>query len=195
MSLTPEQKAAVSTWIAAGDNLSTVQKKLSEQFKIALTYRDVRFLVDDLNLELKDPAPKVDASDVTKAAAPAPRPTTPAPEKKGMLDKLKEKVGLGSGGNDDEDELPNEDFPEEEALPEAPPADAGNVTIDIDRLVRPGAVISGSVTFSDGVSGKWALDQYGRLMLDTGQPGYKPTAPDVQAFQQQLQLALQRQGY
>ena len=195
MTLTPEQKAAVSAWIAAGDNLSTVQKKLSEQFKLALTYRDVRFLVDDLNLELKDPAPKVDASDVTKAAAPAPRLAPPAPEKKGMLDKLKEKVGLGGSCNDDEDELPNEDYPEEEPLPEAPPAGASNVTIDIDRLVRPGAVISGSVTFSDGVSGKWALDQYGRLMLDTGQPGYKPTAPDVQAFQQQLQLALQRQGY
>lgn len=195
MSLTPEQKAAVSSWIAAGDNLSTVQKKLSEQFKIALTYRDVRFLVDDLNLELKDPAPKVDASDVTKAAPAAPRPAAPAPEKKGMLDKLKEKVGLGGSGHDDEDELPNEDFPEEEPLPEAPPAGPGGVTIEVDRLVRPGAVISGTVTFSDGVSGKWALDQYGRLMLDTGQPGYKPSAPDVQEFQRELQTALQRQGY
>ena len=196
MTLTPEQKAAVSSWVAAGDNLSTVQKKLSEQFKLALTYRDVRFLVDDLNLDLKDPAPKVDASDVSKTPVPPPPPArAPLPDKKGMFDKLKEKVGLGSGGNDDEDELPNEDYPEEESLPDAPPAGAGGVTIDIDRLVRPGAVISGSVTFSDGVSGKWALDQYGRLMLDTGQPGYKPSAPDVQAFQQQLQLALQRQGY
>ena len=196
MTLTPEQKAAVSSWVAAGDNLSTVQKKLSEQFKLALTYRDVRFLVDDLNLELKDTSPKVDASDVSKTPVPPPPPArAPLPDKKGMFDKLKEKVGLGSGGNDDEDELPNEDYPEEEPLPDAPPAGAGGVTIDIDRLVRPGAVISGSVTFSDGVSGKWALDQYGRLMLDTGQPGYKPSAPDVQAFQQQLQLALQRQGY
>ena len=45
MSLTPEQKQAVSDWIAAGDNLSAVQKKLSEQFKVSMTYRDVRFLV------------------------------------------------------------------------------------------------------------------------------------------------------
>ena len=56
MSLTPEQKTAVSAWVAAGDNLSAVQKKLIEQFKVSLTYRDVRFLVDDLNLELTDPA-------------------------------------------------------------------------------------------------------------------------------------------
>lgn len=196
MTLTPEQKAAVAAWIAAGDNLSAVQKKLVEQFKLSLTYRDVRFLVDDLELELKDPAPKVDTSDVTKAPA---RPAAPtAPEKKSMLDTLKEKVGLGGGGDapaDDEDELPAEDFADEAALPPEAPAGAGGVTIDIDRITRPGTVVSGSVTFSDGVSGKWALDQYGRLMLDTGQPGYKPSAPDVQAFQRELQTQLARHGF
>ena len=70
MSLSLEQKQAVAAWIAAGDNLSAVQQKLADEFKVSLTYRDVRFLVDDLNLELKDPAPKVDASDVSKAPAP-----------------------------------------------------------------------------------------------------------------------------
>ncbi|HRI82819.1 MAG TPA: hypothetical protein PLF88_10310, partial [Opitutaceae bacterium] len=72
MTLTPEQKAAVATWVAAGANLSLVQKRLADEFKIALTYRDVRFLVDDLDLALKDPAPKVDTSDVSKPAAPTP---------------------------------------------------------------------------------------------------------------------------
>src|SRR4051812_7201471 len=100
MQLTPEQKQAVASWVAAGDNLSAVQKKLADHFKISMTYRDVRFLVDDLNLALKDAAPKVDASDVTKAAAAK----TPAaareagPEKKGFLDKAKEKLGLGKSG-------------------------------------------------------------------------------------------------
>src|SRR5436305_4633824 len=91
MTLSPEQKQAVTSWIAAGDNLSTVQKKLSEQFKLSLTYRDVRFLVDDLNLELKDAAPKVDTSDVSKTAAPA---KAAAGEKKGFFDKAKERLGL-----------------------------------------------------------------------------------------------------
>ena len=68
--LTPEQKAAVASWVQAGDNLSAVQRKLAEQFKVNLTYRDVRFLVDDLDLALKDPAPKVDTTDVSKAPAP-----------------------------------------------------------------------------------------------------------------------------
>lgn len=199
MTLTPEQKAAVSSWVAAGDNLSAVQKKLQEQFKLSLTYRDVRFLVDDLELELKDPAPKVDTTDVTKAAQAARAPASAPAAKKSMLDQLKEKVGLGAAGDDtpqhadDEDELPAEEFPEEE-MPAAP-AGAGRVTVELDRIVRPGFAMSGTVTFSDGVSGKWALDQYGRLMLDTGQPGYKPSTPDVQAFQRELSAQLQRQGY
>src|SRR5215213_9990573 len=98
MNLTPEQKQAVSAWVAAGDNLSALQKKLSEQFQISMTYRDVRFLVDDLNLELKDATPKVDASDVTKAASgktpPAAAARTDGTEKKGFFDKAKEKLGL-----------------------------------------------------------------------------------------------------
>jgi len=198
MSLSPEQKLAVSGWVAAGDNLSAVQKKLKDEFKISLTYMDVRFLVDDLGLELKNAAPKADVSDVSKAAVPA-RPAAPAAgEKKGFMDKLKEKVGLSADEDDGEDDLPAEDFPEEsidEGVPALPPEGAGSLTIEIDRIVRPGSVVSGSVTFSDGVSGKWALDQMGRLMLDTGKPGYQPSPADVQAFQRELSTQLQRQGY
>jgi hypothetical protein len=197
MPLTPEQKQAVASWVAAGDNLSVVQRKLAEQFKISMTYMDVRFLVDDLGLELKNAAPKADASDLSKVPAggggtPPPRPAQP--EKKGFLDKLKEKVGVGQ--NDDEDDVPPDDLsgPDTGDLPTAP-ASPGGVTLEIDRIVQPGAAVSGNVTFSDGVSGKWALDQYGRLMLDTGQPGYKPSTPDVQAFQRELQTQLQRHGF
>ncbi len=194
MPLTPEQKQSVATWVAAGDNLSVVQKKLAEQFKLSMTYMDVRFLVDDLGLELKNPAPKADASDVTKAAATGGGATPPrAPEKKGFVDKLKEKVGLGAAG---EEELPGQDFPEDAAedFP-APPAGPGGVVLDLDRIVRPGAVVSGNVTFSDGVAGKWALDQQGRLMLETPQKGYQPSPADVQSFQRQLQEQLQRHGF
>ena len=71
MTLTPEQQQALAGWVTAGDNLSAIQKKLAEQFQVSMTYRDVRFLVDDLNLALKDPAPKVDTSDVSKTPGPA----------------------------------------------------------------------------------------------------------------------------
>ena len=192
MPLTPEQKQSVAAWVAAGDNLSAVQKKLADQFKVSMTYMDVRFLVDDLGLELKNAAPKADAADVGKApptrpAASRPEPAEPA-EKKGFIDKMKEKVGLGQT---DEDDLPE---PDAEEIADTP-AGLGGVMLEIDRIVQPGAAVSGTVTFSDGVSGKWALDQHGRLMLDTGTPGYKPSAPDIQAFQRELQTQLQRHGF
>lgn len=195
MSLTPEQKQTVASWVAAGDNLSLVQKKLSEQFKISMTYRDVRFLVDDLNLELIDPAPKADASDVTKANVGAVPPPRGAPGPQGA--KAQPQGGPGRGP-DDEDEIPGAgDYPaaDEAALPEAAPEGASTLSLEIDRIMRPGAMVSGNVTFSDGVTGKWALDQMGRLMLDTSQKGYKPTPTDVQAFQRELQTQLQRQGF
>lgn len=198
MSLTPEQQRIVASWVAAGDNLSEVQKKLSEQFKLSLTYRDVRFLVDDLDLSLKDATPKVDASDVSKAQAPRPAaPDAPAaPEKKGFFDKAKEKLGLGKvdgevAGEDPGDEA---DFPDEsggESLP------GGSVTVAVDNVtLLPGAVASGTVTFSDGVTGKWLVDQYGRPgFTEISRPGYRPTPADAQAFMAELTRALQQRGY
>jgi hypothetical protein len=197
MTLTPEQKQAVASWVAAGDNLSAVQKKLIEEFKISLTYRDVRFLVDDLDLTLKDAAPKADASDLSKAQSPA--AAAPTAEKKGFFDKAKEKLGLGQADSAD-DALPPEDAelpPEEEFAGELPPAGAGAVRVDVDKVTLiPGAVASGGVTFSDGVTGKWIVDQYGRPgFTQISQPGYRPSAADAQAFMQELSLALQKQGY
>jgi len=187
MSLTPEQKQAVADWVAAGDNLSAVQKKLTEQFKISMTYRDVRFLVDDLGLELKNATPKVDASDVTKAAVA--KPTAPAGAMPPPHDAAED---LPPGAEED---LPPENFPGDEGIPADTPAPAGSLSLDVDRIMRPGTVVSGSVTFSDGVSGKWALDQYGRLMLETPQKGYQPSPADLQTFQRELQTQLARQGY
>jgi hypothetical protein len=200
MSLNPAQKTAVASWVAAGDNLSAVQKKLIEQFQVTLTYRDVRFLVDDLNLELKDPAPKVDTSDVSKtpapAAATAPRPAPP--EKKGFFDKAKEKLGLTKDEPAAAD-LPS-DGPEpldEDDLEDLPPAGASTVSVGVDAVTLiPGALASGTVTFSDGVTGKWVVDQYGRPgFTQVSQEGYRPKPADAQAFMQQLSAQLQQRGF
>lgn len=200
MTLTPEQKQAVSEWVAAGDNLSAIQKKLSEQFKVSMTYMDVRFLVDDLNLALKDPAPKADASDVTKASAARPNVEKPA-EKKSLLEKAKEKLGLSPSEADDaEAPLPGEEeIPEDTELDEALPPDASpsTVSVTVDKVtLLPGALASGTVTFSDGVSGKWIVDNYGRPgFTEISKPGYRPSAADAQAFMQELSAALQKRGY
>ena len=51
------------------------------------------------------------------------------------------------------------------------------------------------MTFSDGVSSTWALDQYDRLMLNSKRKGYQPPAADIPAFQRELSRLLQQQGY
>ena len=187
--LTPEQKQAVVSWIAAGDSLSDVQKKLQEQFQLSMTYMDVRFLVDDLDLQIKAAAPKADASDVTKAP---PRQEKPAgAEKKGFFDKAKEKLGRGESGDADEADAGEEDF---DGLDEDLGGGSVQVTVDSVTLI-PGALASGSVTFSDGVTGKWIVDNYGRPgFTEISQPGYRPSPSDAQAFMQELNLALQRKG-
>ncbi|MFM9954943.1 MAG: hypothetical protein ACKVVO_12860 [Opitutaceae bacterium] len=184
MSLTPEQKASVSLWVAAGDNLSAVQKKITEQFKFSMTYRDVRFLVDDLNLELKDPAPKVDASDVSKTPPPVAKAPGPSAQPAGIADAAAESPA------DAEAELADD------GLEDLPPG-ASSVTVEVDKVTLiPGALAAGTVTFSDGVTGKWVIDQqYRPGFTEISQPGYRPTPADSQAFMQQLSAQLQKRGF
>ncbi len=73
----------------------------------------------------------------------------------------------------------------------APP---GGVSVAVDHLARPGAVVSGKVTFSDGNRAEWYLDQTGRLGLVPQQTGYRPPAADVQQFQMALEAELAKLG-
>ena len=84
----------------------------------------------------------------------------------------------------------------EEPAPTLAPADApaGKVSVSVDQLARPGALVSGKVKFSDGKSAEWILDQTGRLGLVPAEKGYKPAPADVQDFQIALQAELQKQG-
>lgn len=183
MALTPEQTSAVATWVTAGDNLSTVQKKLQSEFGISMTYMDVRFLVDDLDLSLKDkPAPKGDVNDVSKSAPAKPKaPAAPAPAPSAAQ-------APGASGA-----APADDDIEDDAVP----AGLGSVSVEVDNVTLiPGAIASGSVTFSDGVTGKWIVDNTGRPgFTEISQPGYRPTPQDGQEFINQLSAALQQKGY
>ncbi len=147
MTLTDEQNAVVAEWVREGAGLSDVQKRLQTEFDISMTYMDVRFLVIDLELTLKE---------------------------------------------DDPPEPKAEPEPAAEEGEAAPPA---GVTIEVDRLVKPGAVVSGDVTFSDGRHATWSVDQTGRLALDAGDPDYRPSDEDLAEFQTALRDALQKQGY
>ncbi len=70
----------------------------------------------------------------------------------------------------------------------------GSVSVVVDQIARPGALVSGKVVFSDGNKADWQLDQAGRLGLVTQQPGYRPAAGDVQQFQAALEAELSKLG-
>jgi len=69
------------------------------------------------------------------------------------------------------------------------------VSVSVDQITRPGAIVSGKVTFSDGQIADWYLDQTGRLGVVAKQTGYKPSAADVQDFQLALQQEVAKLGY
>lgn len=161
MNLNNEQKQLVAQWVKEGCGLSEVQRRMTDQLKINLTYMDVRFLMIELGLDLQDKKSAAPVKDLSAAATPTP----PAAE---------------------EDALPGDLEPE--AMP-------GGVSVDIDRIVRPGALVSGSVVFSDGVKATWALDQAGRLALGGTDKTYRPSAADIQEFQMTIARELQKRGY
>ena len=70
----------------------------------------------------------------------------------------------------------------------------GKVTVTMDTLTLPGALVSGKVSFSDGETGVWMLDQTGRPGLDPDTAGYRPTAEDIREFQVQLRELVQQSG-
>lgn len=76
----------------------------------------------------------------------------------------------------------------------APAAGTGTVSLTVDAVARPGTLISGNVAFSDGQSAAWYMDQMGRLGLAPKQQGYKPSAADLQSFQQGLEAELSKLG-
>ena len=79
--------------------------------------------------------------------------------------------------------------------PAGTPAPGGGVTVTVDALAKPGAVVSGRVKFSDGQGGAWLIDQMGRPGLVPDQQGYRPPQEDIISFQQQLQDELARLGF
>jgi hypothetical protein len=144
MELSPENRSIVASWVESGKKLAEIQKDLESELGIRMTYMEVRFLVDDLNLELKAEGPVF---------------SDPAKD-----------------------------------LSNSQPAEPGKVSVTLDKITKPGALVSGGVVFSDGVKAQWHLDQTGRLSLNPSTPGYKPSPDDVQAFQTELQNAVEASG-
>jgi len=151
--LTPEQISKVSSWVAEGATLSQIQERLSSQLDVSMTYMDVRFLVDDLNLALvekEEPKKPEEAAEAAPAEAAAPAETAQG---------------------------------------------AGVVTVEVDTIAQPHAMVSGHVTFSDGEKADWYIDHQGRPGMAARTPGYRPTPQDITDFQAKLDAALRQAGY
>ena len=67
---------------------------------------------------------------------------------------------------------------------------AGKTVVEISKLVRPGAVASGTVKFASGASAEWLVDQMGRLGLNN--PQGEPTEADIKDFQKELQKEISK---
>lgn len=91
-------------------------------------------------------------------------------------------------------ELIEEKREEPAAETKAAPIPTGRVTVTMDSIAIPGALVSGKAVFSDGESAIWMLDQTGRPGLDPDTPGYKPTEADIMEFQKQLRELIQSSG-
>jgi hypothetical protein len=156
MELTDSQKSAVAAWVQEGRTVAEVQRLLLDEFKLSVTYLDVRFLIDDLDVAMVEPQSE---DDDTSADAEEAKPATDV-----------ELVDEGT---------------------------AGGVNVDVDAVMRPGALVSGTVKFSDGVSLGWQLGASGQLGLipDDNNPEYRPAPEDLQAFQAQLEQVLKQKGF
>jgi len=94
-------------------------------------------------------------------------------------------------------QLKEPERPAEVPKPEDPLPDAampGKLSMTIDQITRPGAMVSGRVNFSDGEKAEWSIDQTGRLALNPATPGYRPSQKDVMDFQVELERAVRSQG-
>ena len=83
MNLTSEQTIAVKEWLAQNASVSDVQKKLSEQFGLSLTYMDVRFLIDDIDAQLQDEPVAEEAKPEQSQAAQTPASEGESPMQEG----------------------------------------------------------------------------------------------------------------
>ncbi len=178
--LTAEQQKSVAQWAADGATLNEIQDRLKHELDLTMTYMETRLLVMELGLKLID-KPKEKPPEPT--SQPSAQEAEAQPERSDAYgDDFESEGDLPPG------EPPFEDDAEASI-------GGGNVSVSLDTLTVPGAMVSGKATFSDGKTAGWHLDQYGRLGLRTPEPGYQPPPADIPAFQREVQRLLQKQGY
>lgn len=179
MTLTEPQSAALASWVASGLKLSEIQKRLNADFGLNLTYMEVRFLVDDHKLTLKDIERPKDLPTTLNTGPQPTSPQNPPPTASPFLTTPPPVQAPTTASTP----LPD---------PQEPPG--AGISLTVDQVTRPGTLVSGNVRFSDGQAANWYLDQMGRLGLVPNQKGYRPPQQDIEEFQLALERELARLG-
>lgn len=79
MNFSKEQIEIIAAWVAEGLTLSALQTRIAAEFGVKMTYMDVRFLVDDLDLTLVQKQADVPAEKTETPPGPAADETTEEP--------------------------------------------------------------------------------------------------------------------
>jgi hypothetical protein len=111
-------------------------------------------------------------------------------------------------------EMPDTKLPEKEVRKTVPPPESlpsigapkdavvaggdapagGKLSISVDQVPAPGAMLSGYARFASGAKAHWFLDETGRLGLEPELGSGKATQKDMQEFSTELRRMLQQTG-
>ena len=163
--LSEEQVTAIRQWAEDGSQLADIQKRLKGQFGLNVTYMDTRFVVLDLGIDIEAEGSE---EDTEPPAEPVEAEVQVAEDESEVEQEVEILDPAAEGGES-----------------------SGSVQVSADDVPRPGAIVSGSVTFSDGEKAIWMIDEYGRPGLDPETPGYQPTDADLTEFEKYLRALLE----
>ena len=172
MDITELQKSTIAERVKKGETIAIIQRRLREEMELSLTYMDVRFLVDDLNLVYSEPD---EVSQIEEENAGNVEPVEACQIEKENAANVEPVEAI------DAIEVPEL---------------VCSVQENVDPVTPPGSLVCGTVNFSDGKQMSWQLSAAGQLALVPGDdPEYRPNPEDMQEFQTQLQQVLQKHGY
>lgn len=181
--LTDEQKNSLAEWAAEGATLNDIQDRLKQTYGLVLTYFDTRLLVLESGVQLRDKKKEEAEKEAARAAQQVAEQVAAA----GQSQTDSAAYGDEDGSADEDDSYDNQaNFTGEDDFSTT----GNNVSVELDSLAIPGTMVSGKVTFSDGIRAGWQFDQMGRLSLRDAPQGYQPSPADISSFQQQLQKLL-----
>jgi len=169
--LSEQQVSVIRDWVAQGAQMADIQKRLKEEFGLNATYMDTRFIALDLNLEFIQDEVEEEGQLVENEV----EGDNPVFEEEEVAAPI-EDAGISSvslGGDDD--------------------LSAPSVSVGLDQVAIPGAMVSGTITFSDGERGRWMIDTMGRPSIDPETPNYQPTQADLEDFQVKLKHLFETQ--